>query len=79
MSYSVLNITKMPFFQVSAKTFKSSSLENKTQNTILEKASLELTDRVYKELDNTEIPIAIFLDLSKAFDIIAAWQTDISM
>ena len=33
-----------------------------------ELASLELTDRIMKDLDNKRIPIAIFLDLSKAFD-----------
>lgn len=33
-----------------------------------EMAALELIDRIYKELDNKEIPIAVFLDLSKAFD-----------
>ena len=33
-----------------------------------EMASLELIDRIYHDLDNKKIPIAIFLDLSKAFD-----------
>ena len=33
-----------------------------------ELAALELSDRLYDQLDNGEIPIAIFLDLSKAFD-----------
>ena len=33
-----------------------------------ELASLELTDRIYKHLENNEVPIAIFIDLSKAFD-----------
>ena len=31
-------------------------------------ASLEFTDRVMQHLDNNQIPITIFLDLSKAFD-----------
>ena len=33
-----------------------------------ELAALELADRISQYLDNGEIPIAIFLDLSKAFD-----------
>ncbi len=33
-----------------------------------ELASLELTDRLYKHLGNDQVPFAIFLDLSKAFD-----------
>ena len=33
-------------------------------------ATLELTDRVLKEMDKGHTPIAIFLDLSKAFDTI---------
>ena len=33
-----------------------------------ELAALELSDRLYDQLDKGEIPIAIFLDLSKAFD-----------
>ena len=33
-------------------------------------ATLELTDRVLKEMDKGHRPIAIFLDLSKAFDTI---------
>ena len=35
-----------------------------------EHAALELVDRIYETLDNGEIPIAVFLDLSKAFDTI---------
>lgn len=35
-----------------------------------ELATLELTDRINYSLDNNEIPLAIFLDLSKAFDTI---------
>ena len=35
-----------------------------------ELATLELTDRVLKEMDKGHTPIAIFLDLSKAFDTI---------
>ena len=33
-----------------------------------ELAALELTDRVSQNLDNGELPLAIYLDLSKAFD-----------
>ena len=36
-----------------------------------EHASLELVDRIYTALEHGEIPIAIFLDLSKAFDTIS--------
>ena len=35
---------------------------------LTELAALELADRISQYLDNGEIPIAIFLDLSKAFD-----------
>ena len=35
-----------------------------------EHATLELVDRIHTALDNGDIPIAIFLDLSKAFDTI---------
>ena len=35
-----------------------------------ELAALEITDRIYIDLDNKKIPLAIFLDLSKAFDTI---------
>ena len=31
-------------------------------------AAIALTDTILKNLDNSEIPIAIFLDLSMAFD-----------
>ena len=33
-----------------------------------ETAAIELTDTLLQNLDNGDIPIAIFLDLSKAFD-----------
>ena len=35
-----------------------------------ELAALELTDKIYSQLDQRKIPLAIFLDLSKAFDTI---------
>ena len=33
-----------------------------------ELACLELTDKLYRIMDKSKIPIGIFLDLSKAFD-----------
>ena len=36
-----------------------------------EHAALELVDRIYTALDNSQLPIAIFIDLSKAFDTIS--------
>ena len=39
------------------------------ENCILtETAAIELTDTLLQNLDNGDIPIAIFVDLSKAFD-----------
>ena len=35
-----------------------------------EHAALELTDRITNKMDTNEIPLNIFLDLSKAFDTI---------
>ena len=35
-----------------------------------ELAAVELTDRIHLQLDQNKIPLAIFLDLSKAFDTI---------
>ena len=35
-----------------------------------EQANLELTDRITSAMDNNDVPISIFLDLSKAFDTI---------
>ena len=35
-----------------------------------EYAALELTDRIVTQMDQDEIPINIYLDLSKAFDTI---------
>ena len=35
-----------------------------------EQATLELTDRIISAMDNNDVPIGIFLDLSKAFDTI---------
>ena len=35
-----------------------------------ELAAMEISDKIYIDLDNKRIPIAIFLDLSKAFDTI---------
>ena len=33
-----------------------------------EYAALEIADRITTQLDNNQLPISIFLDLSKAFD-----------
>ena len=46
--------------------FKSQFGFRKSHST--ETAAIELTDTLLQNLDNGEIPIAIFLDLSKAFD-----------
>ena len=46
--------------------FKSQYGFRKSNST--ETAAIELTDTLLQNLDNCEIPIAIFLDLSKAFD-----------
>ena len=35
-----------------------------------ELAALEITDKIYEDLDNKKLPLAIYLDLSKAFDTI---------
>ena len=37
---------------------------------LMESALLALVDRVYTDLDNKKLPLAVFLDLSKAFDTI---------
>ena len=39
-------------------------------NHCTEQATLELTDRIISAMDNNDVPIGIFLDLSKAFDTI---------
>ena len=39
-------------------------------NRSTEQATLELTDRIISAMDNNDVPIGIFLDLSKAFDTI---------
>ena len=33
-----------------------------------ELAAIELVDRILKDIDNKKIPLAIYMDLSKAFD-----------
>ena len=40
------------------------------QNTASEYAALELVDRIINHMEKNEVPINIFLDLSKAFDTI---------
>ena len=39
-------------------------------NHCTEQATLELTDRIISAMDNNDVPIGVFLDLSKAFDTI---------
>ena len=39
-------------------------------NNSTEYAALELVDRIIMQMDNNDVPINIFLDLSKAFDTI---------
>ena len=33
-------------------------------------AAMEVTDQIFKDLDQKKVPLAIFLDFSKAFDTI---------
>ena len=35
-----------------------------------ELASLEFVDRIFNNMDNNEIPLVVYLDLSEAFDTI---------
>ena len=39
-------------------------------NHCTEQATLELTDRIIAAMDNNDVPLGMFLDLSKAFDTI---------
>ena len=55
--------------------FESTKLFSDSQygfqpNHSTEQATLELTDRITSAMDNNDVPISIFLDLSKAFDTI---------
>ena len=55
--------------------FESSKLFSDSQygfrpNHSTEHATLELTDRITSAMDNIDVPIGIFLDLSKAFDTV---------
>ena len=55
--------------------FESNKLFSDSQygfrpNHSTEHATLELTDRITSAMDNNDVPIGIFLDLSKAFDTI---------
>ena len=57
------------------KYFKSNNLFTENQYGFLEGlstelATLELTNRLYKYMDDNKIPISVFIDLSKAFDTI---------
>jgi hypothetical protein len=57
------------------KYFKSNNLFTENQYGFLEGlstelATMELTNRLYKYMDDNKIPISVFIDLSKAFDTI---------
>ena len=67
-------IEKIIYTQLSLY-FKSNKLFSDSQygfrpNHSTEQATLELTDRIISAMDNNDVPIGIFLDLSKAFDTI---------
>ena len=72
MVYKV--IEKIIYNQLSLY-FESNKLFSDSQygfqpNHSTEQATLELTDRITSAMDNNDVPISIFLDLSKAFDTI---------
>jgi hypothetical protein len=54
------------YFQANKLLYKSQYGFRKLHNTEL--AAIELIEKIYSELDSGQIPISIFLDLSKAFD-----------
>ena len=54
------------YFQTNELLYKSQYGFRADHSTEL--ASLELCDRILKNLDDVKVPITIFLDLSKAFD-----------
>ena len=54
------------YFKTNKLLYKSQYGFRKKHST--EQACLEFTDRILHDLDKKEIPIAVFLDLSKAFD-----------
>ena len=67
-------IEKIIYTQLSLY-FESNKLFSDSQygfrpNHFTEQATLELTDRIISAMDNNDVPIGIFLDLSKAFDTI---------
>ena len=67
-------IEKIIYTQLSLY-FESNKLFSDSQygfrpNHSTEQATLELIDRVISAMDNNDVPIGIFLDLSKAFDTI---------
>ena len=67
-------IEKIIYTQLSLY-FESNKLFSDSQygfrpNHSTEQATLELTDRIISAMDNNDVPIGIFLDLSKAFDTI---------
>ena len=67
-------IEKIIYTQLSLY-FESNKLFSDSQygfrpNRSTEQATLELTDRIISAMDNNDVPIGNFLDLSKAFDTI---------
>ena len=67
-------IEKIIYTQLSLY-FESNKLFSYSQygfrpNHSTEQATLELTDRIISAMDNNDVPIGVFLDLSKAFDTI---------
>ena len=67
-------IEKIIYTQLSLY-FESNKLFSDSQygfrpNHSTEQATLELTDRIISAMDNNDVPIGVFLDLSKAFDTI---------
>ena len=66
-------IEKIYIYNQLSLYFESNKLFSDSQygfrpNHSTEKATLELTDRITPAMDNNDVPISIFLDLSKAFD-----------
>ena len=61
--------TQLSLYFESNKLFSDSQYGFRP-NQSTEQATLELTDRIISAMDNNDVPIGIFLDLSKAFDTI---------
>ena len=61
--------TQLSLYCESNKLFSDSQYRFRP-NRSTEQATLELTDRIISAMDNNDVPIGIFLALSKAFDTI---------